>query len=126
MLTGVRGGCTGDCPPEEEEEEGWGQGTEEGLGDHLCVVFLAWAVLGWLWEGWAVGAAWGRVQLMDQEGSGKHHSEPVPPPPFLGCEMCSFQSSPVWVITGQVRIFLIDSILVGFSALLPCCLGCVV
>lgn len=83
------------------------------------------ACLGWQAVG-AVVAAWGHVQLMDQEGSGKHHFEPVTPPPFLGREMCSCQSFPMWVITGQVRIFLIDSILVGFSVLLPCCWGCVV
>lgn len=91
------------------------------------VGFLAWPGLAGCGRGGLWGqlvAAWGL--LMDQEGSGKHHPEPVPPPPFLGCGMCSFQSFPMWVTTGQVRIFPIDSILVGFSVLLPCCLVCVV
>lgn len=68
----------------------------------------------------------GCAQLMHQEGLGKNHLETVTPQPFLGCEICFFHSFPSWSVTGQVRIFLIDSILVGFSVLLPCCLGCVV
>lgn len=65
VLTGTSECCTGDCPPE-EEEEGWGWGTICGISG------LAWA--GRLWEGWAVGAAGGSLGAAD--GSGRLREAP--------------------------------------------------
>jgi len=97
------------------------QARREGRDTLYC---LAGCCGGWLWG--QLLAAWGCAGLRHREGVGKHHFEPATPWPFLGCEMFVFQSFPTWVITGQVRIFLIDSILVGFLVLLACCSGCVV
>lgn len=85
---------------------GWQAAAGAGCGD-------SWWQLGDM-PNWCVGKARGSTtsnQLLH------HHS--------LGVR-CTFFSFPTWVTTGQVRIFLIDSILVGFSVLLPCCLGCFV
>lgn len=51
-----------------------------GMAGRPFVAFLAWA--GRLWEGGLCGS-WGCAQLMDQDGSGKHHFEPVTHHPSL-------------------------------------------